>query len=617
MLLLEILPFALMQSMLLHCLCMAGIHELFEASADSRPDNVAIIHPSHDNNTGDVELTYSHVEKKANQLCHYLQNVKGVKPGSVVGILMEQCTSFYITMLAVLKAGAAYVSVDPDLRSDHINYILKDSNTQLVITMRSFGGRVIPALAMDFIYIDAPDEMSCIGAQTTIRPVLEDDFGSDYMCYINYTSSSRGGKPIGIPVIHHAAVHFVQAFHFQYGLEEDERALQGYSTSSNISLSEVWNTFMSCATLVVGSKEIMQSGSDFPRLMQLYGITWFSTTPTHLSTIQEDLETFRMVTVSGETCPLELMRRWATPNRRFINAYGTKATMFASCKECYPEMPRMTVGKPLPNSQCYILDEHMNLLPPGAIGELVIGCASISHGYHNLPPVSVTHKAFKHDSLFRGAHHLYRTGDLARFTPDGEVEHLGRIESQVRVHGRRVSIQKIQSIMCEHPDVTTAILDVRVVNEVKQPVAFIVPTTEKLDVDEVVDYMKTKLPSFMVPTVIEKVTSSLPMLPSGKVELRRLPVTVSSNEGGEKLHKQTMHRHHRSLPTLAWNDLLRDTEKGIQAVDRKSEPKRMGGLVKEDTMVYAFMSVSIALVTLITVACMVELSAVGRIVVGH
>ena len=192
--------------------------------------------------------------------------------------------------------------------------------------------------------------------------------------------------------------------------------------------------FNNGATLVVGTKTIMRSGPDFPRMLQKYGITCLSTVPTLLSTVEEDFPGVRLVITGGEACSKELVHRWATPSRRFYNTYGpTEATVIATYHHCQPAAAttqRMSIGKPLPNYQCYILDDDMNLLPPGAIGELVIGGVSVScNGYLNLP--EKTRSVFKQDTLTNGPYPLYKSGDLARYSPEGNIEYLGRADSQV------------------------------------------------------------------------------------------------------------------------------------------------------------------------------------------
>lgn len=176
----------------------------------------------------------------------------------------------------------------------------------------------------------------------------------------------------------------------------------------------------------------MRSGPDFPRILEQFGVTCLSTVPTLLSTVEEDFKNVRLIITGGEACSKELVNRWATPTRRFFNTYGpTEATVIATYKECSVGPERMSIGKPLPNYTCYILDDNMQLLPPGAIGELIIGGVSVSrNGYLNLK--EKTDSVFKPDSLGNSMFPLYKSGDLARFSPAGNIEYYGRADSQVR-----------------------------------------------------------------------------------------------------------------------------------------------------------------------------------------
>jgi len=502
-------------------LCKTGLQQLFEDACDLHPNHVAVIGPSHDDPSTDIELTYSQLDAKANQVCYYLMASKGVRPATTVAIFLERSTTFYTAMLAVLKCGAAYVALDPDSPNDRIDYILRDSGAITLITTTSLTARLSSLWGLHLVYMDSPYGIKMMASQKTTRPSFHHGFDNDLLCYVKYTSGSSD-RPNGVPVSHAAALNFIQGFHHQYPITPQDRSLQGCSPSLDISVAEMWNTFASGATLVVGTKAIMRSGRNFPKLMRKYGITWLSITPTHLMSLEEDLETVTMLTVGGEACPRELVKRWCTPNRRLINAYGqSEATVYAACKECQPDMTRMTVGRPMPNYRCFILDEHMNLLPPGAIGELVIGGISVSEGYLNL--MDKTEEAFKPDTLSNGPYNLYKTGDLARFGADGEFEHLGRIDCQVRIRGYRVELTEVESVLCEHPKVNSAVVAAQMVNGMKHLVAFIIPAAKPIDILELTTFLSTKLPSYMMPSAIE-IVEDFPTSPSsGKVDRRRLP----------------------------------------------------------------------------------------------
>jgi len=235
-----------------------------------------------------------------------------------------------------------------------------------------------------------------------------------------------------------------------------------------------------------------------------------------------------MISTGGEPCSKELVNRWSVPGKRqFFNLYGpTETTITTTIKECFPGLHRLSIGKPLPNYQVYILDQNLNVLPPGAIGELVIGGISVSrHGYRNLP--EKTAAAFRPDTLLNSPYHLYRTGDLARMAVNGDVEHMGRIDCQVKIRGYRIELNEIESVMCEHPWVKSAVVDAQEYNGQKYLVGFVIPSVDApTNKDEIVPtlitFMKSKLTPYMIPSAME-VMDEFPKLASGKVERRRLP----------------------------------------------------------------------------------------------
>ena len=507
---------------------------LFEEAADATPNNSAVIGPTHkDGFKSDVALTYSEVEAQANQLCHYLITSRGVVPGDNVSIFLERSVDFYVTMLAVLKAGACYVPLDPEHPNDRLTYILEDSDAKLVITTSDMASRLTTAIAEGnstatkvFVCLDGKEDLTAIKSQTTSRPVVA-GIHPELLCYILYTSGSTG-KPKGVQIIHENVVNLVYAEEPIFRITSKDRILQGYTQIFDLSVEKIWHAFAHSATLVVGTKAIMLSGPDFPKYMRKYNITWVCTTPSLLSTVEGDLDTLRMVSTGGEPCSKELVNRWSLPGKRqFFNLYGpTETTITTTIKECFPGLHRLSIGKPLANYQVYILDLNLKVLPPGALGELVIGGISVSrHGYRNLP--EKTADAFRPDSLTNGPYPIYRTGDLARMAVNGDIEHMGRIDCQVKIRGYRIELNEIESVMCEHPWVKSAVVDAQEHNGQKYLVGFIIPSVDapsnKDDlIPTVLTFMKSKLTPYMIPSAMEAM-DEFPKLASGKVERRRLP----------------------------------------------------------------------------------------------
>jgi non-ribosomal peptide synthetase-like protein len=543
-----------------------GIHELFEARVDEAPSRLAVVGPVSEGE-GDIdhyparvqELTYGELELQANRFAHHLRR-QGFGNQDIVSIFLERSVPFYVVMLGVLKAGAAYVSIDSDYPNDRIQFMLEDSKAVVLVTTQALAPRVqakegVPQRPFHLVLLDDPRHSAALAREPTARlhrTVMPKAIEAP--CYVIYTSGSTG-RPKGVQISHANALNLIQAEAHIYGIRPSDRVLQGFSPSFDASVEEIWMALHNGAALVVGTKELMRSGPDFPRYLAVLGVTCLSTVPTLLATLgalegcqngdngqTQLLPNVRLIITGGEACSKELMARWATGGRRFFNTYGpTEATVIATYKEygttasSTPSVHRITIGKPLPNYQCYVLDAHLNLLPPGALGELVIGGVSVSRaGYLNL--LDKTQSVFKPDPFRSGnsdSYPLYQSGDLARISLAldslGEIEYYGRTDAQVKIRGYRVEPCEIEAMLRELPEIQSAVVDVQQQGPgtMKQLVAFVVPAagdtdTLSLNTAAVMQAMREKLPAFMIPSHIEPV-AAFPTLPSGKLDRRRLP----------------------------------------------------------------------------------------------
>jgi len=543
-----------------------GIHELFEARVDEAPSRLAVVGPVSEAES-DIdhyparvqELSYGELERQANRLAHHLRR-QGIKNQDIVAIFLERSVAFYVAMLGVLKAGAAYVSIDTDYPDDRIQFMLEDSGAAALVTTQALAPRVqgktaAPQGPPHLVLLDDSKHSAALAQESTTRlPPATMSNAIEAPCYVIYTSGSTG-RPKGVQISHANALNLIQAEAHIYAMQPSDRILQGFSTSFDASVEEIWMALHNGAALVVGTKELMRSGPDFPRYLTALGVTCLSTVPTLLATLgavddgqdgddgqAQLLPNVRLVITGGEACSKELMACWATGGRRFFNTYGpTEATVIATYKE-YGATPssnnpvhRITIGKPLPNYQCYVLDGHLNLLPPGALGELVIGGVSVSRvGYLNLP--DKTRSVFKPDPFRPGKpdnYPLYQSGDLARISlaadTMGEIEYHGRTDAQVKIRGYRVEPSEIEAVLCGLSGIQSAVVDVQQQGPgtMKELVAFVVLAagdkgTLSLDTAAVMQAMREKLPAFMIPSHIEPMLA-FPTLPSGKLDRRRLP----------------------------------------------------------------------------------------------
>ena len=465
------------------------------------------------------QLTYAELERRANQLALHLR-ARGVVRGSTVGLLAPRGLDVYVGMLGILKAGAAYVPLDCEYPPDRVRYILDDCKASAVVTTspmadkHELDGRGPVLLDRDGALIDRLPPGRLRADEVQAQPAD--------LCYVIYTSGSTG-KPKGVQIEHRAATHLVLAERVIYGVEPTDRVFHGFSVAFDASVEEIWMAFASGATLVVGTSEMVHAGPALTEMLAQAGVTVWSTVPTLLSVMTQDVPTLRLLILGGESCPADLVRRWYRPTRRMFNTYGpTEATVIATYALCDPTQP-VTIGKPLPNYRTYVLDGALQPVPVGVAGELCIAGVGLARGYLGRPDLTAT--AFVDDPFADGDafKRLYRTGDLARFAPDGNIEYLGRIDSQVKIRGFRVELAEIESVLMQHPDIQTAAVAVRKDQENEPLVGYVIPRAgQAVDEDAVRLWLRTRLPVYMIPALIEAV-DSLPTLSSGKVDRKSLP----------------------------------------------------------------------------------------------
>jgi non-ribosomal peptide synthetase-like protein len=492
------------------------LHYLFEAQADKSPLAPAI------DDRGAI-LTYQEVEDRSNQLAHYLCH-QGVVSNNRVGLLIPRSPELYIAILAILKAGGAYVPLDPEYPADRIDYILSDCGIKTILTIEDLAKAKAIAVA-DIICVDRV--VTEIELESTAR-LDRNQIGTTErdLSYVIYTSGSTG-RPKGVEIEHRSSTNYIQVVNeFVYQIQPADRVYQGFSIAFDASVEEVWCTFAAGATLVVGSVEQTRSGVDLARFLTQQQVTVLSCVPTLLAMMEVEVPTIRLLILGGEQCPQELISRWCNPQRRVLNTYGpTEATVVSSYQECQPDRA-VTIGKALPTYYVYILDEDLQLCPPGTEGEIHIGGICLARGYVNRPDLT-TEKFIKLDSAKPSEiipDRLYKTGDLGSWNEDGEIQFLGRIDGQVKLRGFRIELSEIESVIMQCDGVSAAVVAIKKVAQIDRLIAYLVPNQSlaELDVGEIFELMRSRLPAYMVPTSVEVLTS-LPTLPSGKVDRKSLP----------------------------------------------------------------------------------------------
>lgn len=488
------------------------LHHFFEESCDAAPMAVAV-------ELEGERLSYAELDARANRLAHYLIS-SGVEPGGRVAILLQRSVDTYVALLAVLKAGATFVPIDPASPQDRVQYIAGDSAVRLVLTTAAFaaatGGLACPVLRLDIPRVD-----QSLAALPATRPPIAG--GDDPAAYVIYTSGSSG-RPKGVEVAQSSICNFIDVVPGVYDVRPEDRVYQGMTIAFDFSIEEIWPTWAVGAALVAGPTDSRRLGSELAQFLEDTGVTVLYCVPTVLATIDRDLPAIRALMVGGEACPQELVERWSTPRRRILNTYGpTEATVTCIWTELVAGRP-VAIGRPLPTYTAYVLDDHLRLLPDGEAGEICVGGPGVARGYVGRP--ELTAERFVPSPFAEGGR-LYRTGDLGRVLPDGEIEYLGRVDSEVKVRGHRVDLQEIESVLREHDAVGDAVVALMPVSTSASELAAYI-TRRTLDPDDAIltrqlrDLLCERLPQYMVPVHLT-ILVALPMLPSGKVDRKSLP----------------------------------------------------------------------------------------------
>lgn len=530
-------------------------------------------------------MTYADLDRRANQLAHLLRE-RGVTAGSAVGILLGRSEDTYVALLGVLKAGAAYVPLDPSFPADRLAYIVEDARLGDLVTTTA-SREVTQHLPCALLELD--EVRAELAAQPPGRPGVDLDPSS--LCYVIYTSGSTG-KPKGVAISHASIVNFLRVATPIYGVTSEDRVYQGMSISFDFHLEEIWPAWVAGATLVAGPTGSGRFGQELAEFLTDNEVTVFCSVPTLLTTMERVPETVRCLLVSGEPMPDDLVNKWWHPDRRILNCYGpTETTVSASCAELRPGRP-VTLGVPFPSYEFYVLDDQQRPVGPGETGEICIGGPGVAVGYLNRP--ELTAERFIANPVVADrprVPRIYRTGDLGRRTPEGEFEYLGRIDTQVKVRGYRIELGEIEQVIREDPAVESATVVTADRDGVAQDLIGYVTVlgqdhngTAPATGDERQDRahngsapfdcdglrerlhgtLRRRLPPYMIPSFIE-VLDHFPLLAAGKVDRARLPAPVSPPLGsGSGTHVPAETALEAEI-ARTWGTILKSGEVSVEA----------------------------------------------------
>jgi len=506
------------------------LHEIFEAQAQRWPNRAAV-------EFGSRTATYAELNARANQLARYLR-ARAVGRGAAVAMLLPRSIEAYTSILGILKAGAAYVPIDPEYPPDRIAWILADSGACALLTNSDLAARS-QVFSGPAILIDVESDRIAVESSEDL-PRDEESAHPEDLCYVIYTSGSTG-RPKGVMVEHRNVCHLVQTESRIFGMRRDDRVYQGAPLCFDLSVEEIWLAFGVGATLVAATPEMAHAGPDLARQLARCGVTVLSCVPTLLSLMDggsEDLPALRLLIVGGETCSKHLVERWARPGRRIVNTYGpTETTVIATWADVCPGRP-VTIGRPLPGYSVYVLDDRLQPVPPGETGEICIAGAGVARGYRGL--LDETRARFV--ACGERRRRMYRSGDLGRINSAGNLEFMGRADEQVKLRGLRVELGEIESVLLRDESVGAAACAVRD----QQLVCCVIPRNQSpVNEERLRSQLKAWLPAWMVPARIEMVPD-LPRLPSGKLDRallgvhRRLMPAVRTAIPGDSTEHQLM-----------------------------------------------------------------------------
>jgi amino acid adenylation domain-containing protein len=491
---------------------LATLHGMFQSQAQRTPDAVAC-------RFEETRLTYRQLEERANRLAHYLAERTELGPDTLVGVCLDRSTDMLVALLAVLKTGAAYVPLDPNYPGDRIAYIIEDAEAAAIITdddsREAFSKLSIPIVDL------RRDRESIQQCSKEPRPPSS---ASRHLAYVIYTSGSTG-KPKGVQIEHQAAVNFLESMSVQPGISPHDVVLAVTTISFDIAVLELYLPILKGASVVIASRETAIDANAIAETLEKHQVTLMQATPATWRMLlksdwpgKQDLK----VLCGGEPMPPELAVQLQPRCRELWNMYGpTETTVWSTC--CRVEDPDdIHIGKPIGNTQVYIVDPKLEPTPLGVSGELLIGGDGLARGYRGRP--ELTRERFI-ENPFRPGEKVYRTGDLAKYRRDGAIDCLGRVDFQVKIRGFRIELGEIESVLMEHEAVRQAVVVARKdASGEDQLFAYYVPdsTDKPPSIDQLRSHLRSKLADYMVPAFFSPL-DAIPMTPNGKVDRKALP----------------------------------------------------------------------------------------------
>ncbi|WP_326682673.1 non-ribosomal peptide synthetase [Streptomyces sp. NBC_01237] len=496
----------------------ASLPALFARRLAERPDAVAVVERSR-------SVTYAQLDARANRIARLLA-AHGVGTESVVGVAVPRSVDMVATVVAVLKLGAAFLPLDLVHPGDRLTYLIEDSGAALVVGTEPVAGKIPDVAGVPVVLLDAPGTAGELDALSE-APVGGGPVGPDQAAYVIYTSGSTG-RPKGVVVPHEGISSLVATAVDRMGLRPDSRVLQFASIGFDVFAFELSMALCHGGRLVLISDEARVAGPALTDFLADQRITHMILPPSLVSALPPgcELPEGSTVLVGTETVPPELFERFGA-TADLICAYGlTEATVNSTLWQAREHggspSGRVPIGRPDPNTRCYVLDETLKPVPPGVTGELYVAGRGLARGYLGRP--GLTSERFVADPYGGPGSRMYRTGDRARWRPDGNLDFLGRVDSQVKVRGFRIELGEVEAALTAHPSVAQAAVVPDRDGDIVRLVGYVVPESGTPDPRELLSHAAGLLPEYMVPALVVPLDGPLPLTPNGKLDRKALPV---------------------------------------------------------------------------------------------
>lgn len=494
------------------------IHQLFEEQVAKTPDYTALI-------LGNERMSYRELNVKANQLAGKLIE-KGVQPGAIIGVMTKRSFEMLISIIAVLKAGGAYLPIDPEYPVKRIQYMLDDCKAQLLITQKGSGGDI----RFEGQIIDVTDERLFQGSTANHESIST----PRDLAYVIYTSGSTG-KPKGVMLEHQSVNNFFEGMSEKIDFKPGKTILALTTLSFDIFVLETLLPLSKGMTVVIATEDQQKDPAGIEELIIKNAVDMLQATPSRMKLLfsmdgnQICLKGLREIMIGGEPFPGDLLSELQQlTTAKIYNLYGpTETTVWSAVKELTHEN-KITIGRPIANTRIYIVDPDYNLQPVGVVGELCIAGEGLARGYYNRK--ELTEEKFVANPFVPGER-MYRTGDLAKWLPDGEIECLGRHDQQVKIRGFRIELSEIENKLTKHALIREAVVVVREERQESKSLWAYLVAGPGLVVSEIRKYLADELPDYMIPSHFIQL-EQLPLTPNGKVNRQALMESGSSLETG-------------------------------------------------------------------------------------